>query len=74
MCQRFSETQFIISNGTDIRTIAERLGHGHANANTPAMIYSHHLKQAALALEILLLKGKHNCLAFLTFTIFHPHL
>ena len=56
---RHTAATFMIANGTDIRTVAERLG--HANANTTAMIYSHHLKrankQAALDLENFITKS-----------------
>lgn len=50
---RHTSATLMISNGTDVRTVAERLG--HSDANTTMRVYSHHLKkankQAALDIE-----------------------
>lgn len=41
---RHTATTLMIGNGTDVRTVAERLG--HSDANTTMSVYSHHLKKA----------------------------
>jgi len=41
---RHTSATLMISNGTDVRTVAERLG--HSDANTTMRVYSHHLKKA----------------------------